>query len=351
MKGQVAVLALQSGGPKRDFPHEWPDAYPGLPNVAVFTGIKLLGYIDLPGITFPTGISAVGNATTPRLNGRDGNAGMLREYNLAQAADRNVFWQGTNSQYSSTLGYAVVISKYDAKVAFLDLRPLFQRVREMYFTTEDNFQKTRKLGPGPTQWPYTFDIDPTWEPKIVKVLGQVEPTAALASLDGARTPRAFVASLDGKVQIYDGGALAADVPSLAPIRNTGFVQVGRNPVCLAYQKGSFDTFIAVSRGDREIAWVKANEEGAQVIERLRDSRLLDPVYVETADTHGIETPLLTVADFNGRQILNYRYGELVFATQGGARFGMGADGKAIFECGGTMTFPGCPFCISAANVN
>ena len=39
---------------------------------------------------------------------------------------------------------------------------------------------------------------------------------------------------------------------------------------------------------------------AQVIRRLRDARLLDPVFVEVADTHGIETPLLTVADFKGR---------------------------------------------------
>jgi hypothetical protein len=79
--------------------------------------------------------------------------------------------------------------------------------------------------------------------------------------------------------------------------------------------------------------------------------LLDPVFVEVADTHGIETSLLTVADFKGRKIINYRYGPLVFATQGGARFGMGPDGKDEFECGGMLEFPGSPFCISATNVN
>ena len=84
---------------------------------------------------------------------------------------------------------------------------------------------------------------------------------------------------------------------------------------------------------------------------MRDKRLLDPVFVEVSDTHGIETSLLTVADFKGRKILNYRYSRVVFATQGGAKFGMGPEGKDDFECGGILEFPGAPFCISATNVN
>jgi hypothetical protein len=127
--------------------------------------------------------------------------------------------------------------------------------------------------------------------------------------------------------------------------------VGRNPTCLAYQKGSSDTIIAVSRGQREIAWIQDAPPGPRVIRRLRDARMLDPVSVEVADTHGIETPLLTVADFHGRKIINYRYGQLIFATQGGARFGMGPAGKDAFECGGILEFPGAPLAISATNVN
>jgi hypothetical protein len=57
------------------------------------------------------------------------------------------------------------------------------------------------------------------------------------------------------------------------------------------------------------------EKGAQVIERHRDSLLQDLVFVETAGTHGIETGLLTVADCNGCQMLNYRYGDPVFASR------------------------------------
>jgi hypothetical protein len=70
-----------------------------------------------------------------------------------------------------------------------------------------------------------------------------------------------------------------------------------------------------------------------------------------ADTHGIEVPLVTVADFQGRQILNYRYGILKFVTQGGAQFPVGPTGHDVFECGGTLEFPGRPIALSATNVN
>ena len=352
-KGQVAVLSMQVNGRKTKFVHEWHDDHAwSLPNVAVFTQLKLLGYIDLPGIEFPTGLSAVGNRVGGRMNGRDGNAGLLREYDLAQQADRDVFLKGSNAQYGSTAGFAVVIGKYEGKAAFIDLQPLFQRARQMYFTTEENYQKTRDSGLDPTQWPYAFDADAAWKPPVVKVLDVPRPTAVIASMAGENKARAFFASLDGKIGLYQVGGLATEAPP-APqdIARVAEVQVGRNPTCLACQKYSSDTIIAVSRGDRQIEWIKVSEKDAQVIRTLRDARLIDPVFVEVSDTHGIETPLLTVADFAGRKIINYRYGQLVFATQGGAKFGMGPDGKDPFECGGVLEFPGSPFCISATNVN
>jgi len=352
-KGQVAVLSMQVNGRKTKFVHEWHDDHAwSLPNVAVFTQLKLLGYIDLPGIEFPTGVSAVGNRVGGRMNGRDGNAGLLREYDLAVQADRDVFLKGSNAQYGSTAGFAVVIGKYEGKAAFIDLQPLFQRARQMYFTTEENYQKTRDSGLDPTQWPYAFDADAAWKPPVVKVLDVPRPTAVIASMAGENKARAFIASLDGKVGLYQVGGLATEAPP-APqdIARVAEVQVGRNPTCLACQKYSSDTIIAVSRGDRQIEWIKVSEKDAQVIRTLRDARLIDPVFVEVSDTHGIETPLLTVADFAGRKIINYRYGQLVFATQGGAKFGMGPDGKDPFECGGVLEFPGSPFCISATNVN
>lgn len=352
-RGQVAVLSPEVNGKKTNFVHEWQDDHAwSLPNVAMFTGLKLLGTVDLPGIEFPTGVAAVGNHVGGRMNGRDGNAGVLREYDLAQQADRDVFLKGSNADYGSTSGFAVVIGKYENKAAFLDLRPLFQRVRQMYFTSEANYQKTRDAGPAPRQWPYTFDAAPQWKPPVVKVLDVPQPTAVIASMSGGEKARAYIASRDGMLGVYRVGGLGSEAPpDPAAIRRVDEVRVGRNPTCLAYQKYSSDTLIAVSRAEREIAWIQDAPPGPRVIRRLRDARMIDPVFVEVADTHGIETPLLTVADFHGRKIINYRYGQLIFATQGGARFGMGPAGKDAFECGGILAFPGAPFGISATNVN
>lgn len=355
MHGQIAVVALESNSKKSGFAHEWKDENPGLPNVAVFTSIKILGYVDLPGISVPTSISAVGDAMTNRLNGTDGNQTTLRSFDLSTHAGRQSFYDGgNNANYCCRAGYAVVASKNENKVAFIDLQPMFERVREMYFTTDENYAKTRDMGLDPKQWPYSFEVDPGFKPVLVQVIDQPRPTAVLAALGGGDKARAFVASQDGRVGIYTLGGLSTTGP-VKPneVKCVGTVQVGRNPVCLAYHKGSHSNFFAVSRGDREIDWVKLNDkgDGAEVTKRLRDAKLIDPVWVEHADTHGTDVGLITVCDFRGRKILNYRWTDITFATNGGAKFPMGPDGKAEFECGGYLEFPGQPFCISATNVN
>jgi len=108
----------------------------------------------------------------------------------------------------------------------------------------------------------------------------------------------------------------------------------------------------VCRGEREIQWVSLTGNNGEVTKRLRDpERLKDPVWAEVADTHGTESYVLSVADFRGRQVVNYRFGPVVFHTNGGKSFGMGKDGTAEFECGGVMTFPGFPFALCGTNVN
>lgn len=350
-KGQVAVIAIENGN-EPIFVHDWFGRYPCAPSTAWHAEFKLLGFIDLPGMEFPTAISAVGNHEGPRLNGFDGNVTMLSRFDLSRQADRDLFRSGYNADFAQTAGFAVVISKYENKAAFIDLQPLFERVHERYFTTPENFQKTRNLGPGPTQWPTTFDADPAYKPKVVKVIEVPQPTAVIASMSGGDNARAYIASRDGKVGVYKLGGLATTAAAdPAQIQRLSETTVGRNPTCLAYQKGTRDTIIAVSRGDREIAWITNSVSGPRVFKRLRDSRMLDPVFVEMADTHGVETSIITVCDFNGRQIINYRFAPVVYATQGGATFGIGPNGTDEFECGGVLSFPGNPFCINAANVN
>jgi hypothetical protein len=351
-QGQIAVIALEGCGKEQGFVHEWPEHHPCLANVAFLTKMKLLGYVDLPGLALPTGICAVGNNIPGRLSGRDGNAGLLREFDLANQGDRDNFGKGGNAHYTNSAGFAVVISKYENKVAFVDLQPLFQYVREMYFTTDENYKKTREQGPAPNQWPYAFEHEPKWKPVVVAMQDVREPTAVIASMTGGEKARACIASQDGTVGVYRVGGLATEGPAApAEIGRISEFKIGRNPVCLNYQKGSRDTFLAVSRGDREVCWFKITGDQGAVTRKLRDKRLIDPVFVEVSDTHGIETGIITVCDFKGRKILNYRCSELVFATQGGQRFPIGGDGKDGFECGGVMEFPGSPFNVSASNVN
>ena len=58
-----------------------------------------------------------------------------------------------------------IVSKKNSKEHCLAVSP---KGDEMFFTTEENFQKTRDHGPAPKQWPYSFEVDPIWKPVVVK---------------------------------------------------------------------------------------------------------------------------------------------------------------------------------------
>lgn len=359
MKGEVAVLALESMHTDGLMAlYEWHAIHPGLHSVGGFRSMKLMGYVPLPFAT-PTGICAVGNRGSEwiHINGKNSQAA---DVDLSQQAMRDSFYKGENKTQECSAGYAVVISRYENKAAFLDLQPLFAYMREMYFTTEENYKKTRDYGPDPKQWPYDFDVDPRPKPPVVAVVDIPQPTAVNSTLFGGKEARTYIATLDGRLGIYHVGGLATEEPANpGDVRCTGVVQVGRNPVCIAYHKnvgwGGPDTLrtsvIVVSRGDREIDWVRFKGDTGEVYKRLRDTRMTDPVFVEVADTHGTESHIITVADFKGRKIINYRFGPVIFHTNGGAKFDMGPDGKAEFECGGVMEFGGHPYKLCTTNVN
>jgi hypothetical protein len=283
------------------------------------------------------------------------------DIDLSKQAARDGFYTGENADVIDTCGFAVVASLYEHKASFIDLQPLFAYYREMYFTTQELYQKTRDQGSEAKQWPYSFDADARAKPMVVKTMTVKQPTAVNASLTGGSSARAFIATADGRLQIYRVGGLATDAPVIAnEVGQVGEVRIGRNPTCIAYSKnvgwGVPDTItaevIVVCRGEREVQWVKLNGDSGEVTKRLRDpERLKDPVFAEVADTHGTESHVLSVVDFKGRKVVNYRFGPVIFHTNGGKRFGMGKDGMAEFECGGEMVFPGFPFALCGTNVN
>jgi hypothetical protein len=349
-KGQLAVIALT--GCKPEFAHEWHKPYPGLPNVAMFAGMKLLGFVDLPGITAPTAVSATGNRGFDHLHMPDGSNGMLGQGDLDDQRLRQSFIDGNNLGMVSTAGWAVVAAAGEDKVVFIDLQPLFAYYHRMYFGDAASYAKTRELGPGDKQWPCTFAAEPAQKPVVVKTEKAPEPSAVLAGFGRDADARAWVACRAGEIGVYAVGGLADETPATADgIRGLERVKIGRNPCSLAYQRWDANEVLAVCRGDREVDWVRSDQGAVRVVRRLRDERLIDPVHCEVAETHGIQTGLITVCDFAGHQLINYRYSPVNFATNGGAVFGMGPDGKDEFECGGVLPLPGAPFAICAANVN
>ncbi|MBI3854554.1 MAG: hypothetical protein HY293_02555 [Planctomycetes bacterium] len=339
-KAQLAVLALESFAP--NFAHDWHDRYPLLPSVASFSDIKLLGFVDLP-ILFPSAVSGSGNETGGWLHGVNGQNALPKDLDLNKPEVRASFVKGSNDRWVSTGGSAVVISRAEGKAVFIDLQPLFSGIKQAYFGPD--FAKTRDLGPKPKQWPFTFETEPALKPAVVATVEVPKPVSVLVRATGGENARAYIGCQEGEIVSFRFGAEVREASRLA---------VGRNPVWMASKGlagGADFGFIVVSRGDRALQWVRFTKDQGSIVRELRDERLIDPVSAEIADTHGIETQIVTVADFKGRKIINYRCSPVVFATNGGAKFGCGPKGDDEFECGGVMTFPGSPLAVCGSNVN
>lgn len=342
-KGQLAVIALESHAP--NFAHDWHQRYPLLPSVASYSDMKLLGYVDLP-IRAPSAVSGGGNSGGGWLHSSNGGNALPKDIDLANPDLRASFIKGNNDGWMSTSGFAVVLSRAENKAVFVDLSPLFAGVRQAYCGSNEGWVKTRDLGPKPKQWPWTFEAEPSLKPVVLGSVDVPKPSAVYARTTGGEHARAFIGCQDGTLI---GFRLTAEGPQPA-----GRMTVGKNPVWIAHKgsPGGADTgFIVVSRGDRALQWVKFTKDQGAITRELRDERMIDPVYAEIADTHGIETQLVTVADFKGRRIINYRTSPVVFATNGGARYGCGPKGMDEFECGGVMPFPGNPLAVCGTNVN
>jgi hypothetical protein len=357
-KGQLAVIVLSGYQPDgKNLFLEWKDHHPGLPNGGAFGFLKLLGFIDLP-IAAPSDVCAVGNRLSDwiRINGKNAQA---RECDLAQQAMRDSFYSGENKDIPCTAGFAVVISRAESKAVFVDLAPLFLYAREMYFTSPENYAKTTKVGQGPKDWPYAFEVEPRWRPRVVHLIDVPHPTAVNITYAGSPV-HACIATLDGQLRLYTVGALAGGTQG-GEIAQCGVVRVGRNPTCIAYAKSHWDSaphadsltseVVVVSRGERDIEWVQFHGDSGEVYRTLRDSRLVDPVHAEVADNHGTCSYIISVTDFKGRKLVNYRYGPVIFHTNNKRTFGMGPDGKDEYECAGILDVPGFPYRICASNVN
>jgi hypothetical protein len=391
LKGQVAVVALAglcngcdpynaaahttNGVSYRayyDWWHEWGAPYPGLANIGDIAFMKILGYVDLPGITAPTEISATTGMDQWQTLFVNGDF-VGWDTPLTRQTNRESFLSG-GSNYGKYAkgGVAVVISKSEQKAAFIDLKPLFTYVNNVYFGGDQATFSARmaSLGMADNQWPYTFAQDASQMPRVVKTVSlSGRPTAVKASVYGG-PGRAWIATQDGTLHIYSldgyapGGAVGT--PSASAFKEVGTVSgLGRNPTSIASSKAepsntSMDAMtsqiLVSSRGDRKVSWVRftSNGNSGSIVRTLQDTRLADPIAVEDGNNFATMNNLLSVADYAGKAIRNYRYGPVIF-TDGKAcatatSCPVTRTGSIAIEYGGAINVLGKPFQITTSNV-
>jgi hypothetical protein len=379
--GRLAVFAIESdhaglGDLDDQYKYDFQQHLPGFVSTGDATTIKLLGLVELPGMIAPTDIAVASNYQSAFFKDQGANA---QPGNL-DLTDQTV-WQtftgsGENATQRSTGGFAIVASRSEKKVAFVDLQPLFDAFNAEYFTSFATFEATQSnWGPAPDQWPFTFANQPKAAPVVVSTvtLGEI-PTAVYAGRSGDIDPtaaiQALIATMDGALHIYEvGGLVDASAASASAIEEIGSVEVGNNPTSIAIRKagtaqasqpdpvsgesGNIEgqQVFVVARGDRAIDFVMVQGKTGTVYKKLQDATLIDPVMVDDADHESFLSYVFSVADLEGRQIVNYRYGPITFPSdQSVYPLPLGADGKPTFECGGGYSVQGTPFLVSGTNV-
>ncbi|MDD5675336.1 MAG: hypothetical protein PHC61_14290 [Chitinivibrionales bacterium] len=346
--GQVAVLAV-NGRVRRS----WLDGGAGggyynmmgtgsymwgVPNWPSIKGLKLLGYIDLP-IAAPTAIEAgtdIGWVHCGRENGVNTNQNV--ETLLDNQSERDTWYAGDQSIYpnykvTAHAGYVMVASRSENKVVFVDLQPLLQYYRTMYFTTQARYDSTKNAGAAANQWPFTFDYRPAQKPVVASTIDVPSPTAVAAGLSAGNCAfftcyycsavwgpwdrwrqsmnafgggYAYVATMDGRLLMYTVGGLNTEAAATPPALYKT-ITIGKNPTFITHGEGGVyknDLWINC-RGDKSIYALKSNGDQLYV---LRDSRMQDPVMAENSFDQQINARYFVhVVDFTGKSVLTYTY--------------------------------------------
>jgi hypothetical protein len=287
-------------------------------------------------------------------------------------------------------GVAVVVSKSEKRAAFIDLGPLFKYTNDMYLGSAASNLETQNVGPAATQWPYLLADKPQATPVVVKTETlAARPTAVWTTAtrsywskdDQARITaypfwrpepqyaRTAIAAEGGNLQLYSLGRYAAGVkpttPAPADIQPAGTVSgLGANITHLAAAKDYSgvsdpinDLILFTDRANRKWGWVKLvntsdTASTGSVLRTMEDSRV-DPIMVTMADNYSTKGNVLTVADYAGASIANYRFGDMVypdpssgFCTQAGAC----PTYTYLGEFAGKLALPFKPTAVHSSNV-
>lgn len=397
LTGKLAFIALRPrqmavGNPGQTQNTRW---YWGTPGAWTNRGMKLLGFVDLP-FAAPTSLDVSNNLYLQNPRGFGDNDDPSRG-DLSRQSARDL-WRGVNTVYPAgevqwhqlaSGGYAVVASRSENKVSFVDMTPLYQYYREMYLTTQANFDRTVNASlTDPARWPFTFDTEARQKPVVTTTLNIAQPTGVSAGVQAngyintrsneifeyiKRSPkefwsgqgveperylgrsRAFVASMDGTVRGFNVQGLVfptSPVGKTVPATPLFSFAAGRNPN-FAYVNATStasDDLWLVSRGDRRItfAWPTGDVQYS-----FTDRRLSDPVAGAVSFNQAgfggrgpglaVNTPFISVMDYLGSRIHTYAVNPRPARPNGELYPFRDPNGPVNVLWGSTVLFPGRPF--------
>jgi len=400
--GKLAFIALRPrqmavGSPTQTQNTRW---YWGTPGAWTNRGMKLLGFVDLP-FAAPTSLDVSNNLYLQNTRGFSDNDDPARG-DLSRQSVRDL-WRGVNPVYPAgdvqwhqlaSGGYAVVASRAEGRVSFVDMTPLYQFYRDLYLTSQANFDRTLDVSlTDGAKFPFSFTAAPGQRPVVTTTLSMAQPTGVSAGIMAngyintrsleyfeyvQRSPReawsgaeperylarsrAFVASMDGTVRGFNVQGLtfptspvgktvsATPLFSFAAGRNPNFAQVN------ATSTASDDLWL-VSRGDRRItfAWPTGDVQYS-----FTDSRLVDPVAGSVSFNQAgfggrgpglaVNAPFISVMDFNGKAILTYGVNPRPVRPNGELYPFRAPSGPVDVLFGSRRVFPGKPFMVDQEEI-
>lgn len=394
VSGKLAFIALRPRQMAVGSPEQTPNTrwYWGIPGAWTNRGMKLLCFVDLP-FAAPTSLDVSNNVFLQNTRGYGDNDDPARG-DLSRQSARDL-WRSVDPLYPpgdvrwhqmATGGYAVVASRSENKVSFVDMTPLYQYYRDMYLTTQANFDRTVDASiTDPRRWPFSFAVEERQKPVVVATLSITQPTSVSAGIQARgysasrseeyfehvhRSPReawsgveperylgrsrAFVASMDGTVRGFNVQGLnfpASPVSKTISATPLFTFTAGRNPA-FAYVNATAtasDDLWLVSRGDRRItfAWPTGDVQYS-----FTDSRMVDPVAGSVSFNQGgyggsgagraVNTPFISVMDFGGRMIHTYAVHPRLNNTTELYPF-RDPNGPVNVLWGSSIRFPGRPF--------
>lgn len=399
-KGQVAVVSLgaapqdwKPGQARYDWWHGWMDMmHPGFVDQGNYVFMKVVGYVDLPDMQAPTGIAATTGIHPYTTLLKYDSAGTISSFiylDSPMASNRaKMLPGGEDYERYPKGGVVVVVSKSEKKAAFIDLGPLFSYTNGMYLGSAASNLETQNVGLAASQWPYPLPAAAM--PVVVKsVTLASRPTAVWTTATRSywskdeqqrisaypfwqtvpQYSRAAIATDAGDVLLYSLGRYAAGpkptTPAPTDIQQVGAVSgVGANITHLAAAKDYAgaadpinDLILFTDRANRRWGWIRiANTSDTaatgSVIRTMEDSRV-DPIMVTMADNYSTQGDVLSVADYSGAAIANYRFGDVIypdassgFCTVAGACPTLTTSG----EFAGRLALPFKPIAVHSSNV-